>query len=580
MNIEIIKLQRELLLEQLMEVENQLNDNGIKIGKKSFTIFPVKRKNGESVLYVRYTDLETGKQIPTKKCLDTNDRAEAEKKAIMCREANLKTYYDRKKGIKDVIQFFDDYYDLEKSVYLQERIQRKEINVSDFEIKKYRNFIRTYFVPFLNEKSITRIENIKLSILREFQSFCLNKKLSPQTINDRLSCAIKPIFNNLVLKEVISKTPFPENVRFNLPEKDTKKERHIPPVYETLAILMETEMWKMYKERDDISKDNFCNEKHYKKFRLYCMLMATTGLRNAEIFMLRKENITTIRTTKFLDINNSHIGKTGVKTKNSIRKVPIPSITLRALEEYIDDNNITDYLFYKGGKTIQQKYFMFAKNQFGAHLGYTEKELEEMNFDFYSFRHFYNTMLRNSKINPHYIKYFMGHSRNTAKMDENYLHIGDLDDILFEEKGIEVIDYIDGLCKDVMEKQNIFPFDYHIEEISLSNDKKQIINYYTNVLDKYDFENEIHYFIEDLYDKGSFLATNDDDILIELKNLLDKEIIDKRRYNECVYYINSGIDGSIKMNLIDSDFEEFEKNLTGDFEEAMRGNNAVKIPMD
>jgi len=39
MNMAIIELQRDLLLEQLMEVENQLNDSGIKQGKKGFTLF-------------------------------------------------------------------------------------------------------------------------------------------------------------------------------------------------------------------------------------------------------------------------------------------------------------------------------------------------------------------------------------------------------------------------------------------------------------------------------------------------------------------------------------------------------------
>ena len=52
MNMAIIELQRELLLNQLMEVENQLNDSGIKNSKKGFTLFI---RNG--VYYVKYTDL-------------------------------------------------------------------------------------------------------------------------------------------------------------------------------------------------------------------------------------------------------------------------------------------------------------------------------------------------------------------------------------------------------------------------------------------------------------------------------------------------------------------------------------------
>ena len=51
MNTAIIELQRDLLLEQLMEVENQLNDSGIKNSKKGFTLF---MRN--DVFYVKYTD--------------------------------------------------------------------------------------------------------------------------------------------------------------------------------------------------------------------------------------------------------------------------------------------------------------------------------------------------------------------------------------------------------------------------------------------------------------------------------------------------------------------------------------------
>ncbi|MDR2019323.1 MAG: hypothetical protein LBQ14_01000 [Treponema sp.] len=110
-NAEILELQRDLLIEQLMEVENQLNEG--KRNKQGFTLF---LRNG--VYYVKYTDLQTGKQIPTNRSLGTADRDKAEEQAKRLRESFIKTYYDKKNKVKDIYALFGDYYKLEKSDYL------------------------------------------------------------------------------------------------------------------------------------------------------------------------------------------------------------------------------------------------------------------------------------------------------------------------------------------------------------------------------------------------------------------------------------------------------------------------------
>jgi integrase len=163
-------------------------------------------------------------------------------------------------------------------------------------IKHYERFIRSYFIPFLEENKIKRVNEITIQKLRNFQPFLLEKELNPKTINNNISGAIRRIFDNLVLKGVIKATPF-----------------------------IETEK--------DIANGKIANKNHYKKYRLLCLLMATCGLRNVEIFMLRKENIIKIRRAYFLDVVNSHIGEQGLKTENSKRKVPIPVITLQVLNK-------------------------------------------------------------------------------------------------------------------------------------------------------------------------------------------------------------------------------------------------------
>jgi integrase len=535
-NIEILELQRDLLLEQLMELEEKLNDNGIKKDKQGFTLF---LRNG--VFYVKYTDLETGKQIPTNRSLETADRNEAETLARKYRASILKTYYDKKNKIRDLPKFFSEYYQ-SNSAYLQEQLKRYERKINERTIRQYERFINNYFLDFLKAKKIKRINEITLKRLKDFQAFLVEKGLKPKTINDRINGAIKPIFTSLLLKDAIKETPFPkgQDFRFNLPESETRSRPHILPIYESLMALSDNELWKLYKSTADIKTNKIANEKHYKKYRLICLLMATCGLRNAEIFMLRKENIIKIRRTWFIDVINSHIENKGLKTKSSKRKVPIPSITLESLNDYIAENNISDYLFYSGGKTINYNMFWFAKNQFGIHCGYTENELKEMNIEFYSFRHLYKSMLQRSDMKIDIIEYFMGHSVNFSKMNENYNHLAEIGDNIFENIGIQAIEYIDSQCRKAIEKYNLFPIDPQKKKVSLTDNKGNIKEYYAYVLEKIDYELETYLFIKDLQEKYILPDTENKQELIKgLNKLLETQRINESRYNECIDYVEN-----------------------------------------
>jgi len=535
MNRQVIELQRDLLLEQLAEVEATLKKEGIMPNKKYYTLI-----DNKGIWYVKYYDPITQKQIPTNRSLGTSNEEEAHKRAVKYRESFIKEYFEKKNGVKNLMEFFGNYYKLEKSEFLTEILEIGKRKLSSSVIKKYDSFINMYFLPFLTEKEIKRLNQLTLPVFKDFQLYLLKKgTLKPQTINDRIDCGIKPIFKNLVEKGIIDKNI--DDLE-NLKEAGHKKERKILPIYEVLAILMDADMWKLYKEKDDIDTDKIANYRHWQKYRLVCMLMATCGLRSAEIYMLRRENIITIRRTKFLDINNSHIGDTGVKTKNSIRKVPLPTITLKALDEYIADNNITDFLFYTGGKTIAYDLFMYAGYQLGGHCGLSVKELKDKNIVFYSLRKSYKTMLSQSKIEEWKQEYFMGHAVKSADMGDNYRNRDDLDDWFFEKNGIEVIQYIDNLCDDVWEKYDILETHYHIEQITLPYGKGYSKTLYGKVLNKVDFDDENYYFIDDLYDKGFLSGNNEEDILNELKELFENGVIDKRKYGDAVYHIKNKVD--------------------------------------
>jgi hypothetical protein len=232
------------------------------------------------------------------------------------------------------------------------------------------------------------------------------------------------------------------------------------------------------------------------------------------------------------------IEEEGLKTENSARKVPIPEMTLEALNEYIEENKITDYLFYSGSKTIHYNMFGFASKQFGAHCGYTEKELKEKIFRFYSLRHFYITMLERSSIKSDIIKYFSGHSVNIHNMNENYNNKEDLDDIFYEESGLQVIKYVNDLCQKVKDRYELMPIHTHIEQVALTDNKNKVNTYFADVLNDIDFENETHLYLCDLQDKNLLDNADDKNELINgLKKLLASETIDKRRYDDCIDYL-------------------------------------------
>jgi len=539
MNNEILELQRDLLLDQLLEVENQMYNQGMKRNKKGYTIFD---RNG--VFYVKYTDLQTGKQISTNRSLGTSNREEAENLAKKLRESIIKSYYDKKNGVKDLSKFFREYYQLEKSKYLQEILRTRQRKIAKKQIELFNGFVNNYFVPFLNEKKIKRLNEITIEKLKEFQNFLVEKELSPNTINKRINGAIKPIFTNLFVKNVIKTTPFTNNLdfRFNLPERQSHNRRHTLPIYETMAVLMDKEIWKLYKTKENIKHNKVANLKHYKKYRLLALLMATCGLRDAEIFYLRKENKIQIRRTWFLDVVNSHNPneEQGLKTENSKRKVPIPAITLEALNEYIAENNITDYLFYSGSKGVHYNMFAYTCRQFGLHCGYTEQDLKDLNFVMYGLRHLYRTMLDTSKIRESIIRYFMGHAVNIRNMSENYNNREDLDEVFFEENGLKVIEYINDLFANVASKYELLEIHTHTEQVSLKDNKGNIKTYYTDVLEDIPFENEINLFIGSLQENQLLPNTNNkQELLSGLETLLENGNIDKRRYDDCIFYVNN-----------------------------------------
>ncbi|GHV81128.1 hypothetical protein AGMMS49944_29190 [Spirochaetia bacterium] len=462
-----------------MEVDNELgSSNNFSLKKKNY--YTLMLING--IYHVRYYDVKTKKEIPMKRTLNTSNRKEADELAVKYRDAFITDYYRKKTGIKNVIELFSNYYKPEKSTYLQNQLERGDRKLSPEIIKKYDGFMNNHFIPFLKENKITRIEAITMDTIKLFQDFLIKRGISRNTINKNIiSGVIEPVFN-AVKKE---KSIFNTNIKINLKGEKQKQTGPLPQEA-AMFLLNNLDLWKLYK-KEKIDNPHFqwrgtenlstlkkvMNEKTYKKYRLWCLISATTGLRVGEIFYLRKTDIKVIQAVPYLFVSESD-GR-NLKTESSTRKVPIPPMTIKALQEYAEEYKIKDYFFCTSPETkIDTKGFMYAMQQMAAHLGYSRQDMKDNAYRFHSLRVLYKTLLNRSELlKEDIVEYYMGHKVDMSSMKERYNNRNALDDSFFQKYGKIANDFFKSLDK-------VFPYD--MKEVSFIDKRGNTQTYITPVI--------------------------------------------------------------------------------------------------
>ncbi|GHV77558.1 hypothetical protein AGMMS49942_23790 [Spirochaetia bacterium] len=386
---------------------------------------------------------DDGHQTDVRISCKTTDKEKAKLYATEHREAFLKEYFD-KKNKDDFYNLLTEYY-TEKSELFKKARQKR--NVREKHVKEYKAFIDNYFIPFLKRQKLVNFNKTNnIEIIEDFQTYCqdgqqndMHHSLSAKTINNNISCAIAPIFNQ-VLKE---KSVFALNIKMNLIAKaGEKKSIGVIPIRTTFVILLTDFFW--LKMKDDGNKIPFLVNKiqNIEKYRLYCLLSNLCGLRNGEIFFLRKKSILLIGNTHFLNIENSRIDGTGTKTEAGKRLVPLHPFIYEKLTKYIDDEKRTDHIFWNGSKTIVYADFLRARTILALICGYSNDDIKEHNIVFYSFRHFFKTMISNALNEKDLVEYYMGHTNNND-MSKNYLHLGNVGNKYIEENGKKIIGVIE-----------------------------------------------------------------------------------------------------------------------------------------
>jgi hypothetical protein len=194
----LLRNQEKELLKSLIAVRQSMTVINGK--KQTFRLYkPDYVKSG--VYYAHLFD-DNGVQTDARMSCRTTDKEEAELYVIEHREEFLKNYFSKKQK-DDFYKLLTEYY-TEKSELFKKAKRKRSLR--EKQIKNYKAFIDNYFIPFLQNRKITHIEKVSLDVIEEFQSYCQDENkngkysLSVKTINSNISCAIAPIFNQ-VLKE-------------------------------------------------------------------------------------------------------------------------------------------------------------------------------------------------------------------------------------------------------------------------------------------------------------------------------------------------------------------------------------------
>ena len=339
------------------------------------------------------TEVNKASTIEQLKNVELNDDEVRSMLAILSQRGILKSY-----TIKDcenavpLIQFLTDFWDIDKSPYIKEKLRmNKHIGLS-YITESQRN-ITAYWKPYFKEKNLGDITKREL---KDFIAYLDSLSLSNSRklkIYRSGSIAIKWAYND----EIIDRDITSGIVTFS---NDTKERKIL--TLEVAELLFSTE-WK-----DERSK-------------LANLIAMLTGMRAGEILALRKQDLG----NGCIYVNHSWNRMEGLKSpKNGEKRIvyfPFSDITQKLLW-YVSMNPLGDkmdsFVFWAELKPEQpmdiKKLPISLHNQL-MEIGFSEAEAKS--YCFHSWRHFYAAYMSNN-VNQRALQSQTGHK--TIEMLEHY----------------------------------------------------------------------------------------------------------------------------------------------------------------
>lgn len=361
--------------------------------KKEFVLFLKTLKSGEKIYYyvtrdennrrLQYSTGESDQQKALQVCLD--------------RMAQGKLIPNSRLSFSD---YAKDFYDYEKSPYIQGRIKRG-FNYKRASAVARDSFIKKEAIPFFKDKLITQISP---GDIERFVMKLKEKGITNTTIDFKIN-ALKLIFNYAYKMGDIKYNPVKQIMLF---KKDTK-EKGIFTLDETDKLFVNDALENIWNNNLNIFTLN--------------LIAFHTGCRLGELQALQVQDINL--QDSCIEIKhswNDRFGLSDTKTGKT-RIIPINKdlkLKLLNLSWGKDDN---DFIFSDSdGKEPVARHKIYAqfKNAL-CRIGITEEERFKRNLSFHSWRHTFASNLANDNVPELYIRRLTGHS--STQILDVYSHI-------------------------------------------------------------------------------------------------------------------------------------------------------------
>ncbi|ORC32631.1 hypothetical protein B4O97_16335 [Marispirochaeta aestuarii] len=255
-----------------------------------------------------------------------------------------------------------------------------------------------------------RLQDLDTATVRRFRNQLFTEGYAGATINQALG----------VLKQIIDAADEAQLIRHNIRiERAAVKNK-------ARGILTQEEVQNLFREAWDITDP--------RPFAA-SMLAASAGFRLGEIQGLHISDIEPGRVTVrgvWSDSNGGY--RLGTKNGQESRSVPIPESVYDALKKCIDLNpwgyRIDEYVFfstYKPGRPCNDSVLTKPFYEALVRIGITERIRIQRNITFHSHRHFFNTLLLESRVPIEKIQRLTGHM--SKSMTSHYYHIDGMEDV-------------------------------------------------------------------------------------------------------------------------------------------------------
>lgn len=375
-----------------------------------YTFYKRTTKNNKKTYYVRFRDPETGERLSgiSTGCPTKGDADRWARDYIA--QGNL-----NKKSTQLFANYAKDWFAWGRCSYIK-IVRQKGQRFSKGYADACRRHLDNHILPFFKNK---KLKDIKVTDLESFLSYLSTpkteggKEFSTSSVNS-IYQVLKIMLEEAYRKELINTTP-------------TERVNKIVRTHKETGLIPLEKIKELFRE-DTIQKVWNNNVIHF----TLNLVSASTGMRQGEILALRIRDIH----ERYIDVTHTWDRKYGLKEPkyNSKRKIPIPELTSKYLSQLIFSHPYSDELdalifFGKKKETaIDHKAVNKHFHRSMENVGIENDTRKELNITFHSWRHTFNTMMRN-KISDYKLRQLTGHK--SEAMTDHYTHfsIDDYQDV-------------------------------------------------------------------------------------------------------------------------------------------------------